>query len=517
MSQKLNIYKMLLASIAALILLTSGSGMAANKASIAVLPLRLNAPTGMDYLKGAYIDIVSSRIGSTEGIDIMDPIIIQGVVEKYGASAWSEEIKKSIAKDTGASFLLLGSLSIIGDDLSLDVKLIKTEGWNVHPMTFKGKGVGSFTDMLDKVGFDVKGAILGNDVIKTKEDLPASAKERVASNKDTGWKSQKLPLALKGIKVADLNNDGVLELVAIDDKNLYIYAVEKNSLKLIKEFKGIGQSFNYNIAVGDFNGNGLPEIYLTRTYMDKASTRVIEFTGKEFVVTSDDLSWFIKSVKVADKTLLVGEKFRPIDGLYGGVKLLKWSNGNLLEEAILDMPKWMDIYGFTICDSTGDGKDDFLYLDENDRLRIYEKDESGVWKQTWRSTGYYGGSTNNIDLGGAPAEQKTINIKADILCGRPSEDAGREIITISNDAASRVFKNINYESGETRGLLWNEFGLQDIWRTQKINGYVADFVMADVNNDGIDEIVELVVTKQPSIFSAGESLIVALFPQKLFH
>lgn len=507
--------KIFIAVFTALIFLFEGDGMASDKQSLAILPLQLNAPSGMDYLKGAYRDVISARIGAGGGIQLKDPAKLQGVIDKQGTSGWSDEAKKSMAKETGADFILEGSLSVIGDDLSLDVRLIKVDAWTVYPMTYKGKGIGAFTDMLEKLSVEARGVILGDTPKKTMEDIrPVPAAMTDKGPKEKGWKSRRLPVALKGIVIADLDNDGINELAAIDDKNLYIYAFDKEGLKLKKEIKGTEPSWNYNIAVGDFNGNGLPEIYLSRKYMEKAATRIIEFTGKDFAVVADDLPWFIRVLKGPDKALLVGEKFRQIDGLYGGIKYLKWKNGTLDEGGLLDMPEGMGFYGFTIFDATADGRDDVIQLDDSDRLRLYEKDDGGAWKQTWKSYNYYGGSANNIEFGPAGQEPKAINIKAEILFGRVMEDGRREVIINSNEAGSRVFKNlISYESGEIRGLLWSEVGLEETWRTKKISGYMADYAMGDLNKDGIDEIVALVVVKKPSLFSTGESLVITLFPE----
>lgn len=495
--------KILIAIISALMFLSPGIGNASEKPSIAILPLRLNAPPGMDYLKGAYTDVISARMTASSGIQVEDPAKLRVIIDKRAASDWSEETSKSLAGEVGAGFILEGSLSVIGDDLSLDVRLIKVDLWDVRPISYKGKGVGAFTEMLEKTAVEAQRTILG--VEAGRPNLQVTVREK-------SWKSHKVPLALKGIGVADLDNDGAVDLAAIDGKNLYIYSVDKEGVKLKREFKGGGAASNYNIVVGDFNANGFPEIYLTRRYLENAATRIIEFTGKDFAIIADDLPWFIREIKGQDKKL-VGEKFRQVDGLYGGVKLLKWKEGKMVEDGPLDIPKWMDLYGFTICDATGDGRDDFIYLDENDRLRLYEKDDGGGWKQIWQSTGYYGGSINNIEFGPNSTEQKTINVKAGIQCGGVSEDGKREIITSSNDASSRVFKNISYESGLTKGLLWGEFGFEDRWQTRKINGYVADFVMADIKKDGFEEIVELVVVKQPSLLSSGESLIVTVTPE----
>lgn len=505
--------KIFFATAIALIFISPVNGTAADKPSLAILPLRLNAPSGMDYLKGAYRDIISARILAAGGVQVEDPSKVQAAVDKQGATEWSEDRKKSLSKEIGATFILEGSLSVIGDDLSLDVRLVKADVWTVSPMTYKGKGLGAFTDMLEKVASEARGVIFGGIPGKGMGSAPVAVKDKGPAAKEKAWKSQRLPLALKGIAVADLDNDGTMELAAIDDKNLYIYAFDKDGVKLKKEIKGTGPTWNYNIAVGDFNGNGLPEIYLSRKYMDKAATRVVEFTGKDFVVITDDLPWFIRAVKGPDSSLLIGEKFRQIDGLYGGVKHLNWKNGTMEEDRLLDIPKGMALYGFTFCDATGDGRDDFIYLAENDRLRLYEKEEGETWKEAWKSTNYYGGSNNNIEFGPAGQERNVINIKAEIFCGRIVEGGRREIIINNNEAASRVFKIPNYESGDIRGLLWNDFGLDEIWRTKKINGYMADYATADIDKDGLDEIIALVVAKQPSLFSAGESLIVTLSPE----
>ena len=143
--------KILIAIIPALVFLSTGRGYASDTPSLAILPLRLNAPSGMDYLKGAYMDVISARILAAGGIQVEDQAKLRAITDKHGASEWSEETAKSLAGEIGAGFILEGSLSVIGDDLSLDVMLVKVEPWNVSPLSYKGKGVGAFTEMVEKV------------------------------------------------------------------------------------------------------------------------------------------------------------------------------------------------------------------------------------------------------------------------------------------------------------------------------------------------------------------------------
>lgn len=510
-----------LAAMAALIFLSGKNGIASEDPSIAVIPLRLNAPAGMDYLKGAYRDMLSSRIAADGNLQVADPAGLQDFFDKYGLSASSDETKRSLAKGMEVGFVLEGSLSIIGDDLSLDVRLVTVDGWNISSLAYKGKGMGAFTEMVEKLASDVRSAVSPKkktEEIKTsgKKDAASGVRDEVRAGRVKMWKSQRLPVVLKEIAVSDLDNDGALEVAAIDDKNLYIYAFDKDGLKLKKEIKGKQQYRNYSMSIGDFNGNGLQEIYLTGKYMDRASTRILEFVNNDFEVIADELSWFVRVINRPDKALLIGEKYRDIDGLYGGVKLLKWRDKGLEEDGLLKMPKMTGFYGFTLFDVTGDGSEDFLYLDDSDRLRLYEKDEGGEWKQTWKSYKYYGGSLNKIEFGPALPEKEAIIVKPKILIGRLREDGRYELIINSNEpgGTGRIFKNLlSYESGDVKGLLWDDTGLEEIWHTKKVSGYIADFTMADLNKDGTDEPVMLMVTKLSSAFSSGESQIITLSPE----
>ena len=132
-------------------------GDASDKPSLAILPLRLNAPSGMDYLKGAYMDVLSARILAAGGIQIEDLAMLRAIIDKHDASEWSEELTKSLAGEIGAGFILESSLSVIADDLSLDVRLVKVGPWNVSLISLKGKGVGAFTEMLEKVSIEARG------------------------------------------------------------------------------------------------------------------------------------------------------------------------------------------------------------------------------------------------------------------------------------------------------------------------------------------------------------------------
>lgn len=77
------------------------------------------------------------------------------------------------------------------------------------------------------------------------------------------YKDGKLLSQIKGIgRIADIDNDGQIELVCnVDEKKLIIYRLKANNAVKLWEFTSKDISFNGNIQIADFNGDGVKEIY----------------------------------------------------------------------------------------------------------------------------------------------------------------------------------------------------------------------------------------------------------------
>jgi hypothetical protein len=46
------------------------------------------------------------------------------------------------------------------------------------------------------------------------------------------------------------------------------------------------------------------------------------------------------------------------------------------------------------------------------------------------------------------------------------------------------------------GFTWDGVGLGQIWETRELTGYIQDFVAGDIDNDGQDELVAALITKE---------------------
>ncbi len=140
-----------------------------------------------------------------------------------------------------------------------------------------------------------------------------------------------------------------------------------------------------------------------------------------------------------------------------------------------------------------------MILEDSERLNIISADG----KFSWRSKVLYGGTNNFYDTkkkrdpGWAYKEQGPdwrVYIPGRIIAKDLDGDGLKEVIINTNHRSSRLSdRGRNYESGEIYSLVWQDGDLDTQWKTREINGYISDFQLRDVDNDGDEELVVAVV------------------------
>ena len=172
----------------------------------------------------------------------------------------------------------------------------------------------------------------------------------------------------------------------------------------------------------------------------------------------------------------------------------------------MKFPLGLSIYGLTL-DTLGSGNSEkILALDELDYLCIIAQTSKPMTRilsfgfspeeLIWRSDEVYGGSNNQISVIDKqrssqvdPSDSAFANLR--ILTYDTNNDGKKEVIIVKNlSSVGRILKNVKmFSSSEVYNLEWDGLGMTENWRTKKINGYVADYAIKDVDNDGKPELV----------------------------
>jgi TolB-like protein len=350
-------------------------------------------------------------------------------------------------------------------------------------------------------------------------------------DKKSFWMSQKYPTNYKGLDVGDVNGDGLNEIVVIDENSVYIYQRKGNDALLLQKLS-YGKYNNFvGVDIVDLNNNGVKEIIVSNLISKRGQNSVsntfdsfvLEWKDGKFVKIADNLPWIFRvidskpgGIRVLGQSIGVD---RPFDSL---IYEMVWSGGKYKDGKQLRIPRGLSIYGLTL-DNLGDGPEKIISFSDYDYLCIYQETDKPLYavqsmlgskEFIYKSDDVFGGTNSYIEAYGEDIVGNDVTfyysyLNSRILAYDINKTGKRDLIVLKNLTASRILKNVKiFTSSEFYNLGWDSMGLSENWRTRKMGGYVADYQIKDIDNDGKDEIVMALVTSSGSMVGR-ESVIAA--------
>jgi TolB-like protein len=537
-----------------ILLLATGSLWAKDKYTVTVLPFTLNSAENIDYVKKGIAEMLSTRISVPNKIEVTNKDVVLEELKKSNIKEITLIDVYKLGNKLKSDYVVWGSITKIGNSLSIDGKLID--------IVASKSDIGIFTQSqnLDEVipkindfSQRIVQHILGTSSQQAaptvaaagaaKPTAPGVSRESqiIAGMKAGGkrgtltsainpdfinapdpfnrqgfWMSQKILTEFKGMDVGDVNGDGLNEVVVIDKNNVYIYQKAGNELKLLEKIPGKSYDNYLAVDVADINKDGVKQIFVTSLNNTLLDSFVLEFKNGKYVKIASDIRWFLRVLDTPSGIpILIGQGYgfdKPFDT---PIHEIVWRDGKYVEDQKMKIPLGLSIYGLTIDNlGTGGSGEKIIALDELDYLCIFEKTTKPLTRiftfgfsnndLIWRSDDVFGGSNNyfeNIDKTRPEENEKSafVNLRIPTFTNK---DGKKEIIIVKNlSSVGRVFKHLKlFTSSEIYNLEWDGMGMAENWRTKKINGYVADYCIKDIDNDGNPEIVLALV------LSVGASL-----------
>lgn len=475
---------------------------------VAILPWELHAPEDVEYLREALYDLISSRVGVEERIVVVGRTPVEKALKEFKGKRLTRADLIRIGGEIGADYLLQGGLTIVRDTLSIDIKVLDVKEGDFVFSTSQGKGLESLIPMVGRLALDVTERMLrrkgytplvrgfGGAPIYAQRESKAGEEGFIIvlkGEKETErvWRSRTFSRIFREAALGDVDGDGKNEILLIDDHNLWIYRRVGDTLDLLWKEEGVITDEHLYVDVGDINGNGIPEIYVTRMMGGRLDSYVLEYSGKGYKKIASHVPLFLRVVKDEEGPILAGQGGDGEEGFRGEVFRLTWQKGDIAKEGTLDLPKGTNIFGFTYADI--EGRRGLIRLDEKDHLVVYVKE--GEWKRVWKSEDYFGGTINTMKVGLSPEEARLEDIKGRILFMDLNGDGVGEVIVNRNiSTLTRYVKGLkSYEKGEVVDLEWDGKGLEESWKTKTLNGYVGSPLIGDFDNDGGKDLVILLV------------------------
>jgi TolB-like protein len=471
---------------------------------VAILPFLIHSQENLDYLREGIYDILTSRITVEGKIVVIERSIVERALYEEKPMRLDETAATKIGMRAGADYIVLGSLTKIGNYISLDARLISlTE--EKPPLTAftQHKGI---DDVMVKIGDfaqDIGYKILGR---RTMVGRPGEPRQRKGIERfdrmDMDFKrSQTSGFEIKGLDIGDVDGDKKNEVVIMDEHNLYVFKYDGEKLTLFQKIETGYQYTFLTLDVADVNRNGVAEIIVTAVVEDDVRSFILEYEQGKFRKITEKSNWFFRVLDhPKDGPTLMGQR-RGSEGIaVGPIYKFIWQKKSFEKGPKLPFPKETNIFGLALANIRDKDKSDFIVLDDLDRLRIVDQANG---KYLWSSGDHFGGSNNFYDtwkkkdldyrVGTAPVWR--VYIPGRIVTKDLDGDGFYEVIINQNSSSgTKLFDRVRkFNKGVIYNLAWDDTALAPNWKTREINGYISDFQMKDVDNDGEEELVIAVV------------------------
>ncbi len=500
--------------------------------SVAILPFAMHAPSSMDYLQEGLRDMLASRLAANGGAMIVEKNKVDSLLQEPGKPLPQPEAA-NLARQLDADYIITGSLTSLGGSMSLDAKVISRDAGS-PPLTFFASAAqeNGVIDAINQLSWDIAAKVFGASppaaaaAARAAQPAPPAADDAMAAFKTEhpdklyktqipgqstsmaspiitarsvqamqGFtKTQNLDYFLQGMDVGDVDGDGLIDIVMADTRKVYAYHLDNNRLVEIGSVEMPARSKIHAISLGDIDGNGRAEIYISAADDYNPHSWAYQWEGGHLEVVLEDIPWYIRVLDMPDEgRTLIGQRGGQTSLLLNGIFRLMKSGAAVQPQQRLVMPDYINLFDFAFADVDGDGRREIVAINSADRMYVVRPDGSVLWV----SDDFYGGTSRYIgedygligrtglDVNSAPPSEvigrensgKRIYIPSRIITLDVNGDGKDDVIVNKNlSYASRHIENYKrFKTSEIYAMSWNGIGLTEIWQTKKIDGYIPDF------------------------------------------
>lgn len=515
---------------------------AAGPIRVAVVPFNINAEKDLTFLTDGIFDMLAFRLSAEGKVDVISREDTENVLKSFTGTL-NESKARDIGSRLGANYVLFGSLTVFGNSVSINAKMADVAGKKPSLGFFdQARGTDAVipkithfaTAVNDRFATEIKNAeqktvpvektgrpkpvqpAAVSDPPKKKTEAPNPAfiveQRRKASRQI--WKSQVFEHLINGMALGDTDGDGKVETVLITPDEVHIYRAENGRFDKIKAIKERHKNF-MSADVGDINGNGYPEIFVTglNAQRSRVKSYVIEWNGRDYAGIVKESPWYYRVVGLSGQKRLLGQKNTSDDPFSGKIFEMTWQHSDYVPGKQAISSKRNNLMGLTMGDVMNTGNVTAVAYDRSDHIRLIDPADGIIWKGGEK----YGGSMlyslmPKVERG---AENRCY-LPMRLIVGDVDADGKHEVIAVRNhDIADKFLKTFRkFTKAHIESLFWDGIGLAVNWKTPEIAGHISDFAVGDFDNDGMNELIAAVILKDGDIIGSSPQSMIIMYDLK---
>lgn len=510
---------LLLACLTALFAAPAASGQEKVRPQLAILPFTLNGAGDLSYLKAGVRTMLASRIGARAGVTVLG----QGEVAKVVADQPGVDPAR-VAKTLGADLVLTGSITALGDSVSIDASLFTFATNDSASFFGVAENQSGIIGAVDRLASDITARISGavpQTLPATKTNVaPQPSVTSVASPDQSlhpdrmfkmagsapvaipvpgpvavPWptlaagsaaatavgavsRSQSLDLEIQAMDVGDVFGEGSAQVVIAEKQQVTVF--RQHGDKLVKG--GMVPAAPRHVRIialnlADLNNNGRAEIYISAISDNDPYSYAVEWDGASFVKLFDRQQHYLRPMLVPGKGWgLYGQQAGLASPVKPGIYKADQRTGKLLVADKLSLPVVANLFEFVLGDFTGDGHLETAVQSQDEKLYLYSSNGELLWQGSdeYGYTRRYIGPTVSTD----DSDQENLIIPARLVALDLNGDGRQELVAFKNPVGGleTMIRTVSsFVGGSIEIMAWNGVAFSGLWSTNSIGSHVAAY------------------------------------------
>lgn len=486
---------------------------------VALLPIDMAAAGKYQYLGGSIKQMLATRLSDEGEVEIVDSSLSKKQLDDLAADGKGVA---NIFKKLNADYIGSGYCYETLDGMKLQMSFFSNIENNPVNVTMLAKSEDEIISNIDELAEKIHQDVLGFETESLADATAGSGglgafqtahpekayKLGVYSGVGAGGEgsgslvsigvknSVGIDLLITAMDRGDLDGDGDEELVVISETKLLILKLYEERLRVVQRFN-LGIRYKAHVVnLADLDGDGRAEMYISGNDLFTPSSRIYEWSEQGGLqIVEERISWYIRPVVNGRQRVLLGQRSsrnKEDDFLAKGIHELKRDSGNgrLVGGKRFPLPDNINLFDFIQADINGDNLVETIAIDRNEKMLVYEASNELIWV----SDGEYGGSLTHfgptrvnlgedtpLGAGGMNSEQlldsNYVFIPTRMIAADVDSDGQDEIIVGRNQYEGvRYLPNMrSYSGGTVACLKWDGGAMDELWKTRRYPGYVADY------------------------------------------
>jgi hypothetical protein len=338
-------------------------------------------------------------------------------------------------------------------------------------------------------------------VSSTQQAIETASKDTVMINQtpERGignyWTSPIMQGTPVGVEAGDLDGDGQQEIAIAFGERIEIHRLVKGSHKVLSTIPFGGTLRAYHLDGMDLKKTGRMQLFVSAvTPGGNLSGFIIENSNGEYRITQKKIPWHMRRITMPGETpVLIAQKMGAQGREFAEpVFSVTWDGADIVAGSLFDIPRNANLYSFLPL--PGKERKLFAYLGDDGFLSIVTPDGQIVAS----SIDKMGGSESYLEVNedvqtGGESRHSYLSVRIEV-------NARGEIIIPVNTGHSMLSRLKMYSKSELIAMVWDGTKLLDRWYSAPGKSYLADFRLADVNNDGQTSLVTVVAYPESNPF-----------------